>query len=284
MLIFHTAICAGASQIATDGRRELDVLVATPSLRSGMEIKMDIRRIAHRGLSAWAPENTEVSFRLATECDCFGIECDIWRTIDGVYVVSHDDSMKKMFGVKKHITESSYEDIKDLPVISGNLVTESPTQHICTLQRYLHVVEDSDKYAFIEIKQDLDVGFLNEIISVVNSYDMYERTFFISSEAKTLLRLRYDLSFPKERLQYVHGAKARDSHVPVNEALITRLVAHGIGLDARHSLLDEKFVDELHDVGQSVNVWTVDTEKDFKKVVEKYGVDMVTMNDVRAMV
>ena len=36
MLFFHTAICAGASQIATDGRRELDVLVATPSVRSGM--------------------------------------------------------------------------------------------------------------------------------------------------------------------------------------------------------------------------------------------------------
>ena len=31
MLIFHTAICAGASQIATDGRRELDVL----TLRNG---------------------------------------------------------------------------------------------------------------------------------------------------------------------------------------------------------------------------------------------------------
>ena len=40
MLIFHTAICAGASQIATDGRRELDVLVATPSLRSEMEVNM----------------------------------------------------------------------------------------------------------------------------------------------------------------------------------------------------------------------------------------------------
>ena len=42
MLIFHTAICAGASQIATDGRRELDVLVATPSLRSGMEVNKQI--------------------------------------------------------------------------------------------------------------------------------------------------------------------------------------------------------------------------------------------------
>ncbi len=37
MLIFHTAICAGASQIAPDGRHELDIRVATPSLRSGME-------------------------------------------------------------------------------------------------------------------------------------------------------------------------------------------------------------------------------------------------------
>ena len=40
VLIFHTGICAGASQIATDGRRELDVLIATPSLRSGMEETM----------------------------------------------------------------------------------------------------------------------------------------------------------------------------------------------------------------------------------------------------
>ena len=45
MLIFHTAICAGASQIATDGRRELDVLVATPSLRSGIEVSMSIGSI-----------------------------------------------------------------------------------------------------------------------------------------------------------------------------------------------------------------------------------------------
>lgn len=244
---------------------------------------MDVRRIAHRGLSAWAPENTEIAFRLATECECFGIECDIWRTLDGVYVVSHDDSMKRMFGVKRHITESSYEDIKDIPVIGGNEVAESPTQHICTLQRYLHVVADSDKYAFIEIKQELEEEQLSEILTVVKSYDMYDRVYFISAEAKSLLRLRYELGFPKERLQYVHGAKARDSHVPVNEALVTRLVAHGIGLDSKYSLVDEKFVDELHDVGLSVNVWTVETQKDFNKAVKINGVDMITMNDVRAM-
>lgn len=242
---------------------------------------MKVRKIAHRGLSAWAPENTEVAFRLATECDCFGIECDIWRTLDGIYVISHDDSMKNMFGVKRRITESTYEDIKDIPVIGGNAVEESPTQHICTLQRYLHVVYDSDKTAIIEIKQDLDVEFLSEIVSLVKSYDMYDRTYFISDEAKTLLRLRYELSFPKERLQYVHGTRARGSFVPVNEALVTKLVAHGIGIDSKQNLISERFVDELHDVGLTVNVWTVEAGKDYRRVVEELGVDMVTMNDVR---
>ncbi len=40
VLIFHTAICAGASQISPDGRRKLEICVAPSRKRSGMEIKM----------------------------------------------------------------------------------------------------------------------------------------------------------------------------------------------------------------------------------------------------
>ena len=242
---------------------------------------MEVNKIAHRGLSAWAPENTELAFRLARECDCFGIECDIWRMMDVTYVVSHDNSLKKMCGIKKLITESTYEDIKDYPVIGGNAVAESPTQHICTLQRFLHVVAESDKAAFIELKQELGNRELQEILEIVRSYDMYERTFFISGMAKSLLRLRHDLCFPRERLQYVHGTRARDAYVPVNEALLDRLIAHGIGLDSKSSLLDEKAVDRLHDEGLLVNAWTIDTKKDYRRVVDSLGVDMITMNDVR---
>ncbi|MEE3467244.1 MAG: glycerophosphodiester phosphodiesterase family protein [Eubacterium sp.] len=242
---------------------------------------MDVMKIAHRGLSAWAPENTEVSFRLATECNCFGIECDIWRTLDGTYVVSHDNSMKRMYGIKRLILDSTYEDIKDIPVTGGNAVADSPTQHMCTLQRYLHVVAESDKVAFIELKQEFENRELQEILELVNAYDMYERTFFISSLAPSVLRLRHDLCFPRERLQYVHGARPRDSYVPVNDALVDRLIHHGIGLDSRHSLLEERHVDHLHDEGLLVNVWTVNTEENYRHVVDELGVDMVTMNDVK---
>ena len=243
---------------------------------------MEVKRIAHRGLSAWAPENTEVSFRRAAETDCFGIECDIWKTLDGRYVISHDNSLKRMYGVHKNITDCVFEEISKLKVTGGNMVEEMPTQTICTLQRYLSIVTKVDKAAIIELKEEFENRELQEILDIVRAYDMLDNTFFISAQAKTVLRLRHDLCFPKERLQYVHGARPRDSYVPVNDDLINRLIGHGIGIDSRHTLIREEHVDRMHDEGLLVNVWTVDTEKDFKHVTEGLGVDMVTMNDVTA--
>ena len=40
MLIFHAAICAGASQISLDGRRKLEICVVLSHKRSGMEFNM----------------------------------------------------------------------------------------------------------------------------------------------------------------------------------------------------------------------------------------------------
>ena len=66
MLIFHTAICVGASQIATDGRRELDVLVATPSLRSGMEDDMK-KSVAVLGLGKYGKSLAENLYRMGAD-------------------------------------------------------------------------------------------------------------------------------------------------------------------------------------------------------------------------
>ena len=42
---------------------------------------MKIKRIAHRGFSSEAPENTQASFAMAVEGDFYGVECDIWKSI-----------------------------------------------------------------------------------------------------------------------------------------------------------------------------------------------------------
>ncbi|MCF8544044.1 MAG: glycerophosphodiester phosphodiesterase [Ilumatobacteraceae bacterium] len=49
---------------------------------------------AHRGASAYSPENTLESFALALKLGSTGLESDIWATRDGVLVLDHDGVVK----------------------------------------------------------------------------------------------------------------------------------------------------------------------------------------------
>ena len=49
---------------------------------------------AHRGASAYSPENTLESFALALKLGATGLESDIWVTRDGVLVLDHDGVVK----------------------------------------------------------------------------------------------------------------------------------------------------------------------------------------------
>ncbi len=52
---------------------------------------------AHRGASAYAPENTLDAFSLALKLGANGLESDIWVTRDGVLVLDHDGVVKSRF-------------------------------------------------------------------------------------------------------------------------------------------------------------------------------------------
>ena len=49
---------------------------------------------AHRGASAYAPENTLDAFALALKLGVNGLESDVWVTHDGVLVLDHDGVVK----------------------------------------------------------------------------------------------------------------------------------------------------------------------------------------------
>ena len=71
-------------------------------------------RLAHRGLSADAPENTLYAFSDAISVGADFIELDVQQTRDGVLVVMHDSNLKRTTGVNKDIWDVDYADIQDL--------------------------------------------------------------------------------------------------------------------------------------------------------------------------
>ena len=72
--------------------------------------------IAHRGASAFAPENTLIAFKMAKEQGCDWIECDVTLTQDGVPVIFHDKTFKRLANRNININQLDFQAVLDIDV------------------------------------------------------------------------------------------------------------------------------------------------------------------------
>lgn len=238
---------------------------------------MPVKRIAHRGFSSEAPENSRAAFAMAVEGDFFGVECDVWKCSDGIYVISHDGNLERMCGINKSIPDLTFEQIQHYPFTRGRKRTFYPVQRIISLSCYLSILARVESCCpVIELKMNYTAVELQEIISLTKAYGLYERTYFISLYPAVLLLLNKELGFPAERLQYVYGATPETKFRPVSTELEQWLIDNHINLDTRYTLLSQGNVMRLHAAGIQVNVWTVNKKSDFVRLVRDFQVDMVT--------
>lgn len=78
-----------------------------PLLESGRRLV-----IAHRGASAYAPENTLAAFRLGIEQGADALELDVRLSADGVAVVIHDPTLDRTTNQRGAVAEMSLTDIQ----------------------------------------------------------------------------------------------------------------------------------------------------------------------------
>lgn len=69
---------------------------------------------AHRGASAFAPENTLASFRLAESLDADGIELDVHLSSDGVPVVIHDETLERTTDGRGNVARMTVDRLQQL--------------------------------------------------------------------------------------------------------------------------------------------------------------------------
>ncbi len=73
--------------------------------------KRSIIAIAHRGASAWVPENTVAAFDAALEVNCRAIEFDVRLTADGIPVVIHDETLDRTTNGSGRVAQTNWLDI-----------------------------------------------------------------------------------------------------------------------------------------------------------------------------
>ncbi|MBQ6165839.1 MAG: hypothetical protein IJK41_00175 [Muribaculaceae bacterium] len=236
--------------------------------------------VGHRG-SQWGVENTRAAFINGAEAGAWGLECDIRVTADGTFVISHDDSYKRLGGPETKIADMSTEQVLSTRLTSkrhGFTYAANP----CTLGEFLDLCKQYDVVPVIEVKVctsihsntgSEDEPVFDGIPALINLIDQ-----------KGLSDRAVIISFMPGVVDFIHRhysditvqVLAGDDDGTIDQ-WVDWCIERNMDLDAVHTLVTKDAVDRMHAAGLKVNVWTVDRVEDFDRV-KAMGVDFITTN------
>jgi glycerophosphoryl diester phosphodiesterase len=73
-----------------------------------------VKVLAHRGASAYAPENTHAAFKRAIDLAADGIETDVRASKDGVLVLLHDERVDRTTNGTGRVADLTLAELRDL--------------------------------------------------------------------------------------------------------------------------------------------------------------------------
>ena len=140
-----------------------------------MKLKGTKLIFAHRGASAYAPENTLPAFKLAAEMHAFGVELDVHLTRDGKIVVAHDDRIDRMSDGHGLIREQTLDELRQYSFNCGK--SEFGRVEIPTLEDVYRLLEPTGLYVNVEIKAS-GTDFVHMVHDCARDCGMTERVIY----------------------------------------------------------------------------------------------------------
>lgn len=143
--------------------------------------------ISHRGDLTAAIENTTSSLIAANKKGADYVELDIVELLDNNIILLHDNNLKRLTGLNKHVKDLNSEDIRALSLRQKDL--EAP---IDFFDDYLKVAKTLNQKLLIEIKPDARDSdeYLSNIFKMVSDHNMEDMVVYQSLNKNIILRLK----------------------------------------------------------------------------------------------
>lgn len=231
--------------------------------------KHETKIIAHRGLSGIETENSAAAFVAAGNRSYYGIETDVHVTSDEKFIIIHDDDTKRVTDSDYGIEQTDFATLRSLKLHDSNGLKSRADLVLPTPEEYFSICKKYGKIAVFELKNDMDKKYIIQLARLIDEMGWLENTVFISFSLENLLKLKSE--YPNQRAQYLVG-EINDAH-----ELAKTLKENGLGLDAYFGNVTKQTVDIMHENGIEVNVWTVNSADDAKRMIDM-GVDYITTN------
>lgn len=222
--------------------------------------------MAHRGLSADAPENTLYAFSDAISVGADFIELDVQQTRDGVLVVMHDSNLKRTTGVNKDIWDMDYADIQNLD--AGSWFDPAyANARIPTLEETLQFV---DKRAKLNI----------EIKPTKHGSDTLEQ-----DVAELITRYQYTDACYVTSFSYGSLKKVKEANPEIRTGYLMS-VAYGQFYSLKYAdafslnkvFVTSQVVNAAHQQGKQIFAWTVNSMSEVRSLCNLH-VDSIITDD-----
>ena len=224
---------------------------------------------AHRGASAYAPENTMEAFRLAHEMGADGVEIDVYFSRDGQIVICHDEKMDRVSNGQGSVTDYTVEELKVFD-FGCKFYGERRGIKIATIDELYAFAHETGLKINVEVKSaspDMPAA----LIAKAREYDVEDLIYYSSFHHLQLVRL--SALDPSVRVAPLY------SQVLVN----MEDYAEKMGAWAVHPLFTipmltiPSLIEDCHKKGVLVNPWTANNENDIRFCVEA-GADGIISN------
>ena len=221
---------------------------------------------AHRGawqsVEANGAQNSLSALKKAQDMGLWGSEFDLHLTSDGQVLVHHDRNHE---GV----------DLQTNPLSAFTAFRLQDGKPIPTLDEYLDQAKYSDKTVLVvELKkqysEEREDEMIDRVVAALQKRGLFipERCIFISFSLHACQRMV--TKAPGFTNQYLSGNIA--------PAELKQMGINGIDYNQKVFQAHPEWVKEAHDLGMSVNVWTVDKEEVIREMID-LGVDCITTNE-----
>ena len=226
----------------------------------------NVTLVAHRGMRSVAPENTTASFAEAGKHGYWGAECDVYRTKDGVWIISHDSHTYRMMDKSAFIEKKTYEELMDMNVDNGVNIDKYEDLKICSLEEYLDICKKYNMTPVIELKGKNNTEYYSEIVDLANQFEV--NPVYISFHIENLQTMR---RLTQCKMYYLVQKISEDD---IQDAKSIE----NCGIDFNGNK-DKNFKSDIikkcQDAGLELGAWT-SNEEDALQKLEQYGITLIT--------
>ncbi len=141
-----------------------------------------VLRIAHRGASAIAQENSLSAFRVAAARGADMLEVDLRFTADKVPVAAHDADLRRVYGVAGNIADCSLAELQQLTAGRG--------EPLLTLEEVAQSCRELMLGLYLDVKDVADEDAAGEAVATLRRHGLLEVTVFGSFRADWMAELK----------------------------------------------------------------------------------------------